>query len=151
MTDVTSPLQGTIVRVEVEEGDLVRAGQQAVVIESMKMEHVVVPEVSGIVRRVVVAVGDTVLPGQALLVVEETDVVATDEGHQQVYRDGAVRGLFAHFVDTRAQLPRCRDAEGSQSARFGDRGRQRCTGQSAAHSRLSYRNVEPQPVRDVHA
>ena len=80
----------------------------------------------------------------------DRDMVATDEGHQQVYRDGATRGLFAYLIDRRAQLAGCGDADRSQRTRFGDRSRQRCAGQSAAHSRLSYRNVEPQSVRDVH-
>ena len=29
----------------------------------------------------------------------DRDMVATDEGHQQVYRDGATRGLFAYLID----------------------------------------------------
>ena len=36
---VPAPLQGTIVAIEVAEGDLVRPGQQIAVLESMKMEH----------------------------------------------------------------------------------------------------------------
>ncbi len=31
------------------------------------------------------------------------DVVATDEGHQQVYRDGATARPFAHHIDRRSQ------------------------------------------------
>ena len=38
---VPAPLQGTIVAIEVREGDLVRPGQQIAVLESMKMEHLV--------------------------------------------------------------------------------------------------------------
>ena len=38
---VPAPLQGTVVAIEVSEGDLVRPGQQIAVIESMKMEHLV--------------------------------------------------------------------------------------------------------------
>src|SRR5437899_2849934 len=128
MTDVTSPLQGTIVRVEVGEGDLVRAGQQAVVIESMKMEHVVVPEVSGIVRRVVVAVGDTVLPGQALLVVEESDVdIAGDETEQARDLD-AVRPDLAEVL--------ARQAVGRDDARPAAVARRRKSGQRTARENV---------------
>jgi hypothetical protein len=77
-------------------------------------------------------------------------MVATGEGHQQVYRDGATRGLFAYLIDRHTQLSGCGDADCSQRTRFGHRSRQRCAGQSAAHSRLSHGNVEPQSVRDVH-
>ncbi len=38
---VPAPLQGTVITIEVAEGDLVRPGQQIAVIESMKMEHLV--------------------------------------------------------------------------------------------------------------
>ena len=128
MTDVTSPLQGTIVRVEVGEGDLVRAGQQAVVIESMKMEHVVAPEVSGIVRRVVVAVGDTVLPGQALLVVEESDVdIAGDETEQARDLD-AVRPDLAEVL--------ARQAVGRDDARPAAVARRRESGQRTARENV---------------
>jgi hypothetical protein len=80
----------------------------------------------------------------------DRDVVTTDEGHQQVYRDGATRRPVTYLIDRRAQLAGCGDADCSEATRFCDRSRQRCAGQSAAHSRLSYRNVEPQAVRDVH-
>ncbi len=38
---VAAPMQGTIVSVDVAEGDLVRAGQQLLVMSAMKMEHVI--------------------------------------------------------------------------------------------------------------
>jgi acetyl-CoA carboxylase carboxyltransferase component len=73
MTPVPSPLQGTVVSVDVQEGDHVRAGQQLVVVESMKMEHVVSATVAGVVERIEVAVGDTVMPGDPLLFVTPAD------------------------------------------------------------------------------
>jgi len=70
MQPVAAPMQGTVVSVDVREGDAVRIGQQLVVLESMKMEHVVAAETAGVVREVTVAVGDTVMPGDALVLVE---------------------------------------------------------------------------------
>jgi acetyl-CoA carboxylase carboxyltransferase component len=67
---VQSPLQGTVVSIDVGAGDAVRVGQQLVVLESMKMEHVVVAEWAGTVAGVTVAVGQTVLPGESLLSIE---------------------------------------------------------------------------------
>jgi acetyl-CoA carboxylase carboxyltransferase component len=63
-------MQGTVVAVVVAEGEFVRAGQQLVVLESMKMEHVVTAAVAGVVTRIAVAVGDTVMPGEALAFVD---------------------------------------------------------------------------------
>jgi hypothetical protein len=55
----------------------------------------------------------------------DRDMVATDEGHQQVHRDGAARGVFAYLVDRHTQLAGCGDADCSQRTRFCDRSRQR--------------------------
>ena len=40
-TQVAAPMQGTIVVVDVEAGTVVRAGQQLMLIESMKMHHAI--------------------------------------------------------------------------------------------------------------
>ena len=49
---VPAPLQGTIVAIEVSEGDLVRPGQQIAVLESMKMEHLVTAPHGGKVTKI---------------------------------------------------------------------------------------------------
>ncbi|MCC6434704.1 MAG: carbamoyl-phosphate synthase large subunit, partial [Acidimicrobiales bacterium] len=74
---VAAPLQGTIVSVAVEVGDEVAAGQQVLVMESMKMEHVVHAESSGVVRQVGVVAGDAVYEGHPLLFIEEGEVSVT--------------------------------------------------------------------------
>ncbi|MET0153202.1 MAG: carboxyl transferase domain-containing protein, partial [Candidatus Binatia bacterium] len=71
---VSAPMQGTIVSVEAREGDSVRAGQALLVMEAMKMEHVIAAPVDGIVRRVGVAAGDTIFEGHPLAFVEEAEV-----------------------------------------------------------------------------
>src|SRR6266550_1265290 len=47
---VRAPMQGTVVAVDVAPGDAVPAGGQLLVMEAMKMEHVVTAPVGGIVR-----------------------------------------------------------------------------------------------------
>src|SRR5207237_1553881 len=74
---VEAPMQGTIVSVDVRGGDAVRAGQQLLVIESMKMEHVIAADVGGLVAEVAVAAGETVLPGDVLVRIELSAVAAT--------------------------------------------------------------------------
>src|SRR5205807_5702832 len=64
---VEAPMQGTIVSVDVRPGDVVHPGQQLLVIESMKMEHVISAESGGEVTKVVAAPGDTVNPGDVLV------------------------------------------------------------------------------------
>jgi acetyl-CoA carboxylase carboxyltransferase component/biotin carboxyl carrier protein len=63
---IRAPMQGTIVSIDVAAGAVVRAGAPLVVMESMKMEHVVVADVGGVVARVVVAAGDTIFEGDPL-------------------------------------------------------------------------------------
>ncbi|HEU4841501.1 MAG TPA: carboxyl transferase domain-containing protein, partial [Ilumatobacteraceae bacterium] len=80
-TAVRAHLQGTVVAVDVADGDPVGAGQQLLVMEAMKMEHVVTAPEPGFVRLVGVGVGDTVFEGHPLVFVEPADVgdlVTTD-------------------------------------------------------------------------
>ncbi len=71
---VLSPLQGTVVAINVAIGDEVTAGSPLMVMESMKMEHVIPAQVSGYVRAIAVAMGDTIYDGAPLLFIEEADV-----------------------------------------------------------------------------
>ncbi|MCY3972070.1 MAG: carbamoyl-phosphate synthase large subunit, partial [Acidobacteria bacterium] len=70
---VVAPIQGTIVSIDVAEGDEVLRGQQVAVIEAMKMEHVLRSDCSGTVSRVTMAAGDTIREGYPLVLVEEAD------------------------------------------------------------------------------
>lgn len=73
---VAAPLQGTIVTVQVREGEIVRPGQQLAVIESMKMEHLVMAEQGGRVMKLVAGDGVTLLHGEPILYLEPLDVAA---------------------------------------------------------------------------
>ncbi len=73
---VAAPMQGTIVSIDVREGDLVREGQQLFVMEAMKMEHVIRAHVNGFVRQVAVAERDAVFEGHPLAFIEESAVEA---------------------------------------------------------------------------
>jgi acetyl-CoA/propionyl-CoA carboxylase biotin carboxyl carrier protein len=65
--ELTAPMQGTIVKVAVVEGDEVGEGDLVVVLEAMKMEQPITAHRSGVVARVAAAVGDAVTSGQVLL------------------------------------------------------------------------------------
>ncbi len=68
--EVSVPMQGTIVKLMVAEGDTVEAGQAVCVLEAMKMENNILAEVSGTVKSVKVAVGQTVGAGDVVVVIE---------------------------------------------------------------------------------
>ncbi|HEX6926460.1 MAG TPA: biotin/lipoyl-containing protein [Longimicrobiaceae bacterium] len=67
---VTAPMPGLVVRVEVEEGQAVRAGQGVVIVEAMKMENELRAPGDGVVARVEVTAGQTVEKGAVLIVLE---------------------------------------------------------------------------------
>ena len=74
---VPAPLQGTIVSLDISEGDEVHVGQQLLIMESMKMEHVIAAETSGVIRQLTVRQGDAVFEGHPLAFIEETEVAVT--------------------------------------------------------------------------
>jgi len=67
---VRAPMPGTIVSVAVTEQQGVVADQALLVMEAMKMEHVIEAAVSGVVHAIAIAPGDTVSEGQALVQLE---------------------------------------------------------------------------------
>jgi acetyl-CoA/propionyl-CoA carboxylase, biotin carboxylase, biotin carboxyl carrier protein len=69
---VRSPMPGTVTVVEVAAGQPVAAGDRLVVVEAMKMEHVLTAPVDGVVRELPAAVGATVAKDEVLVVVEPT-------------------------------------------------------------------------------
>ena len=71
---VCAPLQGTVVSIDVQEGELVRLGSCLLVMEAMKMEHVLEASVSGEVTGVTVRVGDTVAEGHPLIFLTKGEV-----------------------------------------------------------------------------
>ncbi len=58
---------GTVWKIEVAVGDAVRAEQDLLILESMKMEIPACAPCDGVVSDILVAVGEAVAEGQALL------------------------------------------------------------------------------------
>ncbi|MFD7992765.1 acetyl-CoA carboxylase family protein [Streptomyces mexicanus] len=71
---VRAAFRGSVVSVEVRAGEEVRAGAPLVVLEAMKMEHVLTAPAGGRVREVRVAVGDVVPAGRELVLLAPGDV-----------------------------------------------------------------------------
>jgi acetyl-CoA/propionyl-CoA carboxylase biotin carboxyl carrier protein len=59
-TSLTSPMQGTVVKVAVQDGAEVQAGDLIIVLEAMKMEQPLNAHKSGVVKNLTVKIGDTV-------------------------------------------------------------------------------------------
>ncbi|MDD1478287.1 acetyl/propionyl/methylcrotonyl-CoA carboxylase subunit alpha [Arthrobacter sp. H16F315] len=68
---LTSPMQGTIVKVAVVEGDLVAEGDLVVVLEAMKMEQPLTAHRAGIVIGLTASAGETVSAGAIIALIED--------------------------------------------------------------------------------
>ena len=66
---VVTPMQGTVLKVEVAEGDEIDAGKVVCVVEAMKMENEIVAHRSGTVSGLSVVAGDAVSSGQVICLV----------------------------------------------------------------------------------
>jgi acetyl-CoA/propionyl-CoA carboxylase biotin carboxyl carrier protein len=68
---VISPMQGTVLAVEVSEGDEVSAGQVICVVEAMKMENEITAHRRGTVGELSVVAGEPIKTGQVICVVTQ--------------------------------------------------------------------------------
>ena len=65
-TALTSPMQGTVVKIAVEEGQIVEAGELIIVLEAMKMEQPLIAHRSGVISNLSAVIGETVSSGTTL-------------------------------------------------------------------------------------
>jgi acetyl-CoA carboxylase carboxyltransferase component len=128
--EIDSPVQGTIVAVDVQPGDTVRAGQQLLIIESMKMEHVIAAERGAVVVTVAVVPGDTVHAGDRLATLQPRDALepsaTTAEGQTRAEDD--VRPDLAEVLE--------RHAAGLDPSRPEAVARRRASGQRTARENV---------------
>ncbi|MFK0104340.1 carboxyl transferase domain-containing protein [Streptomyces sp. NPDC091217] len=95
---VVAPLGGTVVSVDVSDGEPVCAGRQLLVLEAMKMEHVVRAPGSGVVRTLHVRVGETVTEGSPLATMDELTGEDAAAPAEQGSDPDAVRDDLAEMV-----------------------------------------------------
>ena len=122
---VPAPLQGTILALSVVEGERVQAGQELLVMDAMKMEHVITAPRSGEVVQITVAVGDTLVAEHPLIFIEEQQVLGTEPAHQASPDLDIIRPDLAEAMtrqgykldENRAQAVAKRHKTGHRSAR----------------------------------
>ena len=108
LTELTVPFAGTVLRVAVSRGDHVTPGTVLVVLESMKMEHVVEAATPGRVDSVKVRVGDTVQTGDVLVALTESDQPVADVVERA---PGSARAeIRPELAELRARVALTRDA-----------------------------------------
>ena len=97
-----APIQGTVVSVSVTEGDAVAEGTPLVVLEAMKMEHIITADRTGIVQRVACAEGDVIREGFPLVFVLEADVEVDDVVQGEALDLDHIRDDLAELYERKA-------------------------------------------------
>ena len=70
---LTAPMNGTVIGVSVQVGDVVSAGTLIMVLEAMKMEHRIVAPAAGVVAELLTTVGSAVSADDVLVIVSDQD------------------------------------------------------------------------------
>jgi acetyl-CoA carboxylase carboxyltransferase component len=119
---VTAPLSGTVMSIDVAMGQPVPEGTPLLVLESMKMEHVVTAPAGGVVRAIAAGLGELVAEGQVLVSIEESAVAPAPSREDVVGEERAALAEARRRHDTgldaaRADAVRRRHATGHRTAR----------------------------------
>lgn len=96
---VQSPMQGAVVALIAEVGAEVRAGAVLMVMDSMKMQHDIVADRSGVLAGFAVGEGDVALEGAPLAFIEERDVLSAQADVTADVDLDAIRPDLAEVVD----------------------------------------------------
>ncbi|GAB96754.1 acetyl-CoA/propionyl-CoA carboxylase biotin carboxyl carrier protein [Kineosphaera limosa] len=75
---LTAPMQGTIVKIAVENGQTVSEGDLIIVLEAMKMEQPIMAHKDGVVSDLNASVGETVSSGAVVAIIKEPDGASLD-------------------------------------------------------------------------
>ena len=122
---IPAPMQGTVVDVHVDVDQAVVAGTPLMIMEAMKMEHVIRADRSGIVRSIDARAGDVIVEGHPLLFIEESEVAGHAEQDDtgidlDHIRDDLQENIDRHAFtldENRAKAMKRREDSGQWSAR----------------------------------
>lgn len=70
LSKILAPLPGTIIKINVKEGEMVKKGTIVLIMEAMKMENNIQAEQEGVVKKIACKEGDVVLQGDFLIEIE---------------------------------------------------------------------------------
>ena len=69
---VTCGWPGKVIDIKVQVGQVVKAGEEVVVLEAMKMENSITSDYTGVVKQILVAVGDNLATDAVILEIDDT-------------------------------------------------------------------------------
>ncbi|MEN6489236.1 MAG: biotin/lipoyl-containing protein [Smithella sp.] len=68
--NVVAPMPGTVIKIVVKVGDVVKEEDELVILEAMKMENPIVADADGTVKEILVKEKDKVQANQTLIILE---------------------------------------------------------------------------------
>ena len=95
---IVTPMPGTVLNIEVGEGDAVHKRQPVAFLEAMKMHHVVESQVSGRVRFICASKGDTLAKHQPIMFIEPMPVDAAKVHAEQSMDPDKIRPDLAEVI-----------------------------------------------------
>jgi acetyl/propionyl-CoA carboxylase alpha subunit len=101
-TAVRAPMAARLAELAVAVGDVVPAGAHLVVLEAMKMEHVLLARAPGRVMDLRAQPGDYVAEGRALVLLASVDADAVAAAAQDAREPGAIRADLQRVIDRHA-------------------------------------------------
>ena len=99
LTSLKSPIQGTIVAIEVASGESVRAGEPVVIVEAMKMEHVISADFDGVIVEITMQPGDVVKEGFPILFMQEGEVATGEKVAEEILDPDFIRQDLQENID----------------------------------------------------
>ncbi|MDP7595484.1 MAG: carboxyl transferase domain-containing protein [Pseudomonadales bacterium] len=99
-----APTQGTIVSVDINEGDEVRVGQTVATIEVLELHHVVSAPRSGVVHAVSGAAGETIRKGDPIALIMEADVEGDPVESREEIDPNHIRGDLVQVAERRSYI-----------------------------------------------
>ena len=100
---VRAPIQGTVVELLVSEGDAVPEGGDLLVMEAMKMQHVIASEHAGYVSRILVSLDDTVAEGSPVAVIDAATLESSGADETSSLDLEYIRPDLAEVLDRQAR------------------------------------------------
>ena len=99
---VLAPMQGGITAIEVDVGTQLTQGQTVMIMDAMKMEHVIESPISGTVQELRVSPAETVFEGAVLAVILEHEVAGDGESSQAELDPAFIRPDLAEVYRRRS-------------------------------------------------
>lgn len=120
-----SPMTGSLIEIYPKEGEEIRKGEKIALLSSMKMEHLLHSETTGIIEKVLIEPGKIVSEGEMLIWIRPEDLEHSSDHHEEKIDPNRIRPDLKEVLDrlllnediSRTQAVSKRHKRGQRTAR----------------------------------